>query len=202
MNGSNVSPQLEAAFDRILNIDWINGHVYRQSHVKLTAEFLRRLYLWEQAIKCPAPAGSWPTLDIARCLYPDLELPVNLTATLRKIDHELSMVEAGFCYCFLRWNLVKNLDAVKAFGLPDPFEPLVLSFERGNRFSDERGWGSPHALFLRVSSERDSPGRGGQVTNFSLSAEAALYHGVAPFVSDEEMNAEALDQMDRESPEG
>ena len=75
MNEAAISPQLQAAADRISCIDWENGWVYRPSHIPLTQEHLRRIVMWKKVTQCSETFVDWPHLDIARCLYPEFELP-------------------------------------------------------------------------------------------------------------------------------
>ncbi|NJL69378.1 MAG: pentapeptide repeat-containing protein [Microcoleus sp. SM1_3_4] len=44
------------------------------------------------------------------------------------------------CKWFCHWEKVKNLPRVSEFTLPDPYEPLIVMYERGGIFSTEHGF--------------------------------------------------------------
>ncbi len=198
MNGDAISLRLQATIDRISHIDWENGRIYRPSHVPLTQEYLRRILMWKKATKCSETFGDWPHLDIAKCLHPELELPERIRIQVADVLGQ-SIDDISFCYCFIRWIMVKENDEVQAFNLPDPFEPIMLSFERGNRFSDYMGRNFKKELSIEVKHVPNPSGRGGRVRIHIFQTDPDLYDGVVPFVPDEDMNTETLDKFDIEN---
>lgn len=130
----------EATLARLLKVNWRDEFAFdhRGSRLRLMGEFLRRSAWWAQKFGAP---GAWPFYDIADFVVPGVSVPGQLSARLE----ELIRTRVGWpgvavtCRAAVHWAAV--LDAGK---LPDggenPFEPLLLFFERGGGFTTESGF--------------------------------------------------------------
>lgn len=61
------------------------------------------------------------------------------------------------CGWFLRWASVKNLPSVASLDLPDPYEPLVLFYERGGWFQREQGYLDLNGVNVSLSTYKNRP---------------------------------------------
>ncbi|WP_305783021.1 hypothetical protein [Symbioplanes lichenis] len=124
--------------DRLRAVSW-QGHGYRSwSRAALLKEYFRRAARWAKAFQCE-PDNVF--FDIAGCVDPGVR------ADQQAIDEVLAAVEEGGWYVtrltpsILHWAAVR---AVPGFtmpeGLEDPFEPLIVLFERDGGFHLENGF--------------------------------------------------------------
>ena len=136
----------EAALQRVREISWKYEPERRQSHTALMQEYLRRSALWAEAL---GRTADWPWYDVAA------ELPEESGETedrwLEKVINELhqhvyqatkdATPAMQLAYVrFISWAAVKDLPATRRFILPDPYEPLIVLFERGGWFRPEQGY--------------------------------------------------------------
>ncbi|WP_223648956.1 hypothetical protein [Hymenobacter psoromatis] len=80
------------------------------------------------------------------------------------------------CFYYLRWEAIKNHPAVRALGLPDLYEPLIMLYERGGWFRMEHG---------------DYIDFGSSMTGKSTPAQAAQFSSLP-------LDPATLDQIDRD----
>jgi hypothetical protein len=103
---------------------------HTRARVALMREFLRRSALWSEALGVPA---KWPLFDVAGEADPSApqpEVPADLVARPLAPD-----VRATLPW-MLRWAAHPPGSIA---GLPDPYEPLLLFYERGGGFTIEQG---------------------------------------------------------------
>lgn len=122
---------VEAVVDRLLAIDWAERYDQRRSQVALMREYLRRSAIWSTHLD----AAGWPFFDIAAAVDP----------TVRADRAAVDRLEAGlpgWIYLTVRHTCVWALHfaALRRAGtrlpdLPDPYEPLLLMYERGSGFT-------------------------------------------------------------------
>jgi hypothetical protein len=140
-----ISDTIELAKERIRSIDWKwNETKYSSiagSSYFLLQEFLRRAALWAEAFGLiDVPGTGWPMIDYASYVDPSLKIDdsgdsdeVLPEAEKLQVDH-LSWYERRVCVYFVHWAAVKDRSEVTKYSLPDPYEPLIVLYERGGSF--------------------------------------------------------------------
>ncbi|MER7751804.1 hypothetical protein [Kitasatospora sp. NPDC097643] len=128
------------ALDRLRAVRWTDqgdfafGH--RRSRARLMTEYLRRSALWADAFDA---RGHWPFFDIARHIDPVDHTSPEVTAALDEFVSRTfgrrTLKQA--CRGAVHWPAFRRGTKVDLPGLPDPYEPLLLMFERGGGFSIE-----------------------------------------------------------------
>lgn len=126
--GASVADSLDAVIERLRRVDWATVTGRRDSRVALMKEFLRRSALYSEACDL---ADRWPFFDIAASVDPNTpEVPV--PGDLLAIGLPPRVRDT------IRWMLRWAASPPRAHAeLPDPYEPLLLFFERGGGFTVE-----------------------------------------------------------------
>ncbi|MEY9214292.1 hypothetical protein NI17_020535 [Thermobifida halotolerans] len=126
-----MSDPVEAVVDRLLAVDWTGRYDQRRSQAALMREYLRRSALWSKHLD----AEGWPFFDIAAAVDPTVRAD---RATVDRLEAELP----DWIYPTVRHTCVWALhfaelrrSGTELPDLPDPFEPLLLMYERGNGFT-------------------------------------------------------------------
>jgi hypothetical protein len=129
MSGGSHS---EMMLGRLLAVDWTAGTSFdhARSRARLIREYLRRSAWWARTLDAVA---EWPFFDIAAHLAPEVHVPEDLARQLEDLISTRigwpSVAEA--CRAALHWAALTDARIPPAYGLDDPYEPLVLLFERG-----------------------------------------------------------------------
>ncbi|XXT19165.1 hypothetical protein WME94_53960 [Sorangium sp. So ce429] len=126
--GDRGAGRAAAVVARLQAVDWATVGPLRRSRVALMREFLRRSALWSEVLGCP---DRWPFFDIAGAAgaqAPLPELPAELASRV------LSPRSRDTIRWMLRWAAAPP-PALP--GLPEPYEPLLLFYERGGGFTVE-----------------------------------------------------------------
>ena len=107
--------------------------------VPLLRMYLARSARWARALGCE---DAWPFFDIAAKVHPEVCAPAPEVTTLEQHLQALHLPSrvVNACVWALHWDHVKDLPAARRFALPDPFEPLITTFELGGSFTTEHGW--------------------------------------------------------------
>ncbi|MET0405188.1 MAG: hypothetical protein ABW123_22430 [Cystobacter sp.] len=126
-----------STFKRILAINWKGSYNTTPSRLALMSEHLRRTAWWAEASK----ATLWPFFDIAYAINQDVraspalvsQLEAHLTSKMQLPSSRVAMS------CVRALHFAALLDKGTPLPkLPDsvqqPFEPLLLMFERGGGF--------------------------------------------------------------------
>jgi len=130
-----------AVLDRLCAVDWYGDWDVASAHTRsralLMREYLRRAALWAQAY---GAEEDWPFFDVTERVAPSLRLTPEVEADLE--DFVANKVPtpstARVCRGAVRWAALAGEDgAAAATDLPDPYEPLLLMFERGGGYSIE-----------------------------------------------------------------
>jgi hypothetical protein len=145
----------EETVARLLAVGW-KGDLWAdhyRSRVRLMGEFLRRSAWWADQVDA---TDQWPFFDIADHVAPGVRVPDALAARLeRRIDEGIGWpVVAQCCRASLHWAAVLDAGAAPRF-TEDPFEPLLLFFERGGGFTIETGFVDVGAGAVRLRTWRD-----------------------------------------------
>jgi hypothetical protein len=131
----------EATLARLQAVDWKGdtGFDHRRSRVRLMAEYLRRAAIWAQALDA---TDEWPFFDIAAYVDPSVHAPADQAKALevlinRGIGWDSVQTAARAA---LRWAVLLDANVTLPPGLEDPFEPLLLMFDRGGAWTTEAGF--------------------------------------------------------------
>ncbi|MER7580218.1 hypothetical protein [Kitasatospora sp. NPDC097691] len=119
--------------ERLAGIKWTNmeGHnAHAISMSRLMIEYLRRAALWAEVLGGPP---RWPIYDIAGALAPDVRVDPELAERLEDflIAHVGGIETENACRAVVRWATLLDTPGLRLPDLPDPFEPLLLVYERG-----------------------------------------------------------------------
>jgi hypothetical protein len=125
---------------RLLAADWAGTTSFQHplSRAKLMQEYLRRAAWWAEELDA---TEEWPFFDIAAHVAPDVSVPDELASQLEEL------ISAGIgwpsvadsCRNVLRWAAVLDAGVPMPKDLEDPYEPLLLLFERGGGWTTEHG---------------------------------------------------------------
>jgi hypothetical protein len=126
---------------RLLAVDWKSTQAFehRRSRVKLMKEYVRRAALWARELGGGKP---WPFFDIAALIAPDVHPPQEMADQLEVLIYDRigRLWTQDCCRAALRWAALLDSGSPIPAGLPDPYEPLLLMFERGGGFITEHGF--------------------------------------------------------------
>jgi hypothetical protein len=126
--------------DRLRAVDWYGDWDVSTAHTRsralLMREYLRRAALWAEAY---GAQEDWPFFDVTERIDPSFRLDDALEAEVeeflaRKVPTP-STTRA--CRGAVRWASLKDRVRGPAEELPDPYQPLLLMFERGGGYSIE-----------------------------------------------------------------
>ncbi|WP_078843229.1 hypothetical protein [Streptomyces albus] len=125
-----------AMLDRLRAIEWADVDamfVHARSRAALMREYLRRMALWAAAHDV---VDAWPFLDPALRLDPKLRVDPGVEAELDAYIRDnigRPSIEKT-CRGAVHWAALRARGDADLSGLPDPFEPLLLMYERGGGF--------------------------------------------------------------------
>jgi len=124
-----------AVSDRLRAIDWgDDGAAFRHAHSRalLMREYLRRAALWAQEYGAEQP---WPFFDIAERLDATITTPPDVAAELEQLLQSLAPASLRTtCRGAVRWPALLAAHRGLPAELPDPYEPLLLMYERGGGY--------------------------------------------------------------------
>lgn len=130
---------VQSMVDRLMAIDWMDyaaADRHSLSRVLLMREFLRRSAAWVDYL---GGSDTWPFIDLAERLDPSVHIDEHL---VQQLDEFISENVPEFrarkmCHAAARWAALREQTQVELPDLPDPYEPLVVLYERGGVFSIE-----------------------------------------------------------------
>ncbi len=122
------------ALERITAVTKTRHPGKRWSHVALFKEYARRMALWAEALHLSR--SDWLLTSIAQQITPNLVLSANEMAELDTYFAEYGIHPplARVLESSVAWSHVAKSDIVKGYQLPDPYEPMLIFFERGGDF--------------------------------------------------------------------
>ncbi|MFF3993609.1 hypothetical protein ACFYX8_09900 [Streptomyces cyaneofuscatus] len=124
-----------AVSDRLGAIDWDDdGAAFRHAHSRalLMREYLRRAALWAKAY---GAEESWPFFDIAEYVDADITTPPKVAEELEQLLKDLAPASLRTtCRAAVRWSALRDAHRDLPADLPDPYEPLLLMYERGGGY--------------------------------------------------------------------
>ena len=128
---------------------------HRYSRVSLMREYLRRAARWAESLNC---TSEWPFFDIAAHVDPTVRAdPVLVTRIEKNFEaHPAWPPVRDTSIWALQWAQLK---AISPSSIPphleDPFEPLILMYERGGGFTTEHGFVDVDMAGIPLRSWRD-----------------------------------------------
>lgn len=130
----------QTTLDRLLAVDWSgeDALAHRRSRIKLMREYLRRSAVQARRL---GVTDVWPFFDVAEYAARGTVIPVDLAALLGELTNGPARYPAvaRSCWSALHWAAAVDAGALTA-DADDPYEPLLLFFERGGGFYLEEGF--------------------------------------------------------------
>jgi hypothetical protein len=139
----NKQSHAAAALSRLVKVDWDGdfelSHRHAASRAKLMREYLRRSARWAAQLNA---TEEWPFFDIAGRLAPESDTRAELAQQLDKaLAHRAGWPShRTVARAALRWADLLDAGVSLPLDLEDPFEPLLLMFERGGAYTTEAGF--------------------------------------------------------------
>ncbi len=139
----NQQGHSEATLSRLLAVNWKSDFMITLGHAlsrgRLMQEYLRRAAWWVRELD---GTSKWPFFDIAGRWVPEVTAPHELSDQLEALIGERIRwyEDAVACRAALRWAALLDAGIPLPSELEDPFEPLLLMFERGGGFTTEAGF--------------------------------------------------------------
>jgi hypothetical protein len=135
-----MANQVDALARRILALKWAGSYEKTRSRVALMREYLRRAAWWAEAVD----SEQYPFFDIAEAIEPEVRAD---PALVQRVEADVTAKLAGVLVrrtCVRALHFAALLDAgTKLPQVPgsvaQPFEPLLVMFERGGGFRLEGG---------------------------------------------------------------
>ncbi|MGW3293058.1 hypothetical protein ACWC9S_03720 [Streptomyces xiamenensis] len=128
-----------SAFERLKSIDWLDdtgAFDHTGSRMALMREYLRRSARWAEAV---GAAESWPFFDLGEAIEPGIHVDGDLAAEME--DFLYQNVTRGSirntCWGAVHWAALPPDTLAGLPALDDPYEPLLLFYERGGPFTLE-----------------------------------------------------------------
>ncbi len=134
---------VDAAIARLLAIKWNSNYLeHKTSKRALVEEYRRRLAFWYMALGRDKTGESFKTFDLPAELLP---LPKLAQEKIDAVwepyaerhfreEPELIFFQYKICKQYLHWTAIEASPEVTKYGLPSPYEPLIMLYERGGYF--------------------------------------------------------------------
>lgn len=126
---------------RLQAVNWHNEDAFecRKSRSSLMREYLRRAAWWAQALHA---VDEWPFFDVVAHIAPSVHVDPSQVEALEGLIRgniawkpvEISVRAA------VRWATMLDAPGVDLPALDDPFDPLLMMYERGGGFITEHGF--------------------------------------------------------------
>lgn len=124
----------EQLLDRIMMVDWEYNLEHEGSHALLLQEHFRRMVVNTTKFD---RSHVFHTGDLADLVNPQVRAPQAMVTQLR--GHLLSKTWPAFVRTLeyaLHWAVVRYSKPAEVLqGLPDPYKPIVVMYERGGTFT-------------------------------------------------------------------
>ncbi|MEV4435421.1 hypothetical protein [Streptomyces sp. NPDC049555] len=112
--------------ERIAQIDWHGNLEHTRSRVALAREFFRRSALWAESLS----SNEWPFFDIAALVDSSIRADEELVRKVSSTPAHQQPVVVNTCVWAVHFAELAA-DHPSLPELPDPFEPLLVMYERG-----------------------------------------------------------------------
>ncbi|MER6997092.1 hypothetical protein [Streptomyces sp. NPDC000410] len=121
--------------ERLRAVDWGDDFAasdHSNSRALLMREYLRRAALWARAY---GAEQSWPFFDIAEHVDAEIQASPEITAEVEEVLVGLAPTSLQrTCRAAVRWAALRDGHDDLPADLPDPYEPLLLMYERGGGY--------------------------------------------------------------------
>jgi hypothetical protein len=128
---------IETAIARIKAINWMQYDSYSNSrecsHILLFKEYIRRAALWFKALNIELKGSGWPVFDIAAQIDQSIEDETEDENFIKCLTTGTYYTKV-LCLYYVHWSMIKDRPEVTRFNLPEPYEPIIIMFERGCSF--------------------------------------------------------------------
>ncbi|APR75678.1 Hypothetical protein A7982_01024 [Minicystis rosea] len=142
MPGTSERDPVALALARVHAISWDqpDRNEREGSQIALMFKLLRRMALWADVLGC---RNRWPFFSVAEAIAAGTEsvraiLAQPEVASIESAVGKLPNQPHFICTWYVRWSAIEALEEVRAFDLPEPYEPALLIFERGGLFHIEQ----------------------------------------------------------------
>jgi hypothetical protein len=139
-----IQDTMKLARERVKAIRWVwDGDSKAGSSMLLLEEFLRRAALWAEVLGIiDLPGTGWPLIDYSTYIDSSLKIDEDnddfdeLSAQAEEllVEGSPSYYAKKVCVYFVHWAMIKDRPEVTIHNLPDPYEPLIVLYERGCNF--------------------------------------------------------------------
>lgn len=120
--------ECERLATRLRGVVWNRGRDQRRrSQLRLVQEYVRRSALWTAELG----RGGWPFFDIAERIDPTVRVPESTIESTLETFSESTYHSLWTAKWALHFAHLKDLGQADP-GLPDPYEPLIVAYERGD----------------------------------------------------------------------
>ncbi|MEV8455337.1 hypothetical protein AB0467_26120 [Streptomyces sp. NPDC052095] len=129
-----------AVLERLRTVDWYGDWETARGHSRsralLMREYLRRAALWARAY---GAEEQWPFFDVTEFAAPGFRAAPEIESELEDyVAHSVGTPStARTCRGAVRWAAFRAGTGDGLPGLPQPYEPLLLMYERGGGYSIE-----------------------------------------------------------------
>src|SRR5690625_4618710 len=115
---------------RIISFEWPERRDKRHSQADLMSEYLRRA-AWSSC----EHETPWPFFDFANAINPDVRAAPQLVEAVKdSVPPYLHFMVPHTCEWSLHFAALQEVDP-ESVQLANPFDPLLLMYERGNPFT-------------------------------------------------------------------
>lgn len=138
MSDTNAAAEVAGRLRAIDWVDWDSADEHAASRATLLREYLRRSAIWAEDL---GATDEWPFFDIAARVDPAVRAPSELVEELADFTSENvpAFKSRKLCEFAVQWAALDDAAPDTARRHVDPFEPLLLLFERGGVFVVENG---------------------------------------------------------------
>lgn len=124
---------MNKVLDRLLSVNWKLQPEHKKSQLELLSECFRCQAHWFVFFEVPE---KWPSYDVAAIVDPTLRAPESDLQVFRKhiASYKFGIHYFNILVNSVHWGHLSDSTDLTRFGLPDPFEPLLVFYERGGQF--------------------------------------------------------------------
>lgn len=138
--------------ERLCAVEWGGDFRHSRSRALLLREYLRRAALWAEAL---GGTDEWPFFDIAARVDPMVRAD---QAAVERVTRCLPAVVADIkktCVWAVHWAALRAARPAELPDLDDPFDPLIVLYERGGDFTLENAFIEVDYARIRMLGWRD-----------------------------------------------
>jgi hypothetical protein len=126
--------EVDRLLQRLIAVKWKADPNRFRSHKALLIEYFRRSAIWAKKLDC---VNEWFMFDIALHIDPTVRADnssVQMLETHLNSGEQIPPEMKGLLHYALHWAAVKGRNLTEPFNIADPYEPIVMMYERGGFF--------------------------------------------------------------------